>query len=114
MRSGRPSYHVKARWISCVDPETKTVEYYQLDQKGHLIKNEGMIKPSKTERFNSSHSHDPPDIIEPVVKASAESLVSIQNEEVVNSVEDFPFFDDELENELFVLDNRVCGDLLEF
>ena len=43
MRTGRPAFHVKAHWIS-IDIDGKST-FYELDNKGQLIKKNGMIQP---------------------------------------------------------------------
>lgn len=40
MRSGRPSYHIKANFISIFNVSTGTMIYFNLDNKGNLIKDE--------------------------------------------------------------------------
>ena len=111
MRSGRPSYHIKAQWISCFDPVTNVTEFYQLDNKGHTIKTNNRIIPQRTTKFEPSLAEDPP-IKETVVQASAEPVVSVQ-EEAVSSAEYCAFWDCDFENSLF--DESVMNDdLLEF
>ena len=112
MRSGRPSYHIKAQWISCFDPETNVVEFYQLDEKGHIIKTNNKIVPQKTTKFEQSLAEDPP-FKEPIVKASAEPVVKLQ-EEAASSAEFGPFMDCDLEFSLFEDCDIMTGDLLEF
>ena len=110
MRSGRPSYHVKAKWISCFDPISNKLEFYELDNKGNLVKINGNIKPSKVTTFHLSPSEDPPDIKTPVENVSTDFYVF--NEEAATSVEKFDldtFFDyTNVEDEAFI------GSLLEF
>ena len=42
IRTGRPVFHIKARWISFDGPDG--IEFYSLDSKGNLIKKDGKVK----------------------------------------------------------------------
>lgn len=48
MRSGRPAYHVKARFVSFYDIHNRSMIYFELDSKGNLKKNENGQFSSQT------------------------------------------------------------------
>lgn len=50
MRSGRPNYHIKARFISFYDFYNKTMTYFELDNKGNIIKDDKGKFSSHNER----------------------------------------------------------------
>jgi len=43
MRSGRPAYHIKAKWITFMNPNSK-MEYFELQTSGKIVKKENEIK----------------------------------------------------------------------
>ena len=44
MKTGRPSFHIKGRWVVFEIPGTERVAY-KLDEKGNPIKKNGFIQP---------------------------------------------------------------------
>ena len=44
MKTGRPSFHIKGRWVVFEIPGTQRVAY-KLDEKGNPIKVDGLIQP---------------------------------------------------------------------
>lgn len=46
MRTGRPVFHIKARWISIDTPDGSV--FYKLDDKGKLILVNGLVTPHHT------------------------------------------------------------------
>lgn len=62
MRSGRPSYHIKAKWITCMDPDTNKFEVFELDSKGNLVKINGEIVPHHVVPFQHEINLEPPDV----------------------------------------------------
>jgi hypothetical protein len=79
MKSGRPSYHIKARWISCVDPSTKEASLYKLDDKGCIVKTKGGIVPQKV--IYLEVNFDPPDPLandKKVIESDAAVLDSVK------------------------------------
>lgn len=43
IKTGRPSFHIKALWISFEDLETNTSQFLKLDSKGNIIKEKGLF-----------------------------------------------------------------------
>ena len=50
MKAGRPTYRVKARWIT-YDCDN-AVAFYELDSKGNLVKDNGKLKLHHTVQLN--------------------------------------------------------------
>lgn len=50
MKAGRPTYRVKARWITyeCDD----AVAFYELDSKGNIVKDHGKMRVHHSVKFN--------------------------------------------------------------
>ena len=45
MKSGRPAYHIRAKWITVsLDPRAPPI-FYELDKKGNLCKNNSQLIP---------------------------------------------------------------------
>lgn len=54
MENFRPSFHVPAVWLT-VDRPDGTVEYYQLDEEGNLVLNDGILAPHHIEKPTENH-----------------------------------------------------------
>lgn len=50
IRTGRPVFHIKAKWISFDGPDG--IEYYQLDSHGNLIKKDGKVNFELRKKIN--------------------------------------------------------------
>lgn len=51
MKAGRPTYRVKAKWVTFQGPEDET--FFELDQRGELIKvNKKELKPHHTKKIS--------------------------------------------------------------
>lgn len=46
MKAGRPSFHIKAHWITFIKMDGESIDY-KLDKYGCLIKNENVITASR-------------------------------------------------------------------
>lgn len=55
MKSGRPSFHIKGKWVVVNIPGSQRMAF-KLDDKGNVIKNEGKIEPDLTFDFNKADS----------------------------------------------------------
>jgi hypothetical protein len=57
MKAGRPSYHIRAKWITVQLPQGAV--YFELDQKGNLLAKLGEISTmvQRTPRNFTRHTH---------------------------------------------------------
>ena len=62
MRSGRPSYHIKAKWVTCFNPDSNIYDVYELDAKGNLVKSNGDIVPHHVVQIHQEINLEPPDV----------------------------------------------------
>lgn len=61
MHSGRPHYHVKAKFVHFTDIKTGKGEFFELDDKGALIKKgNGKIEPVRTIQYQINTGAPPP------------------------------------------------------
>lgn len=113
MRSGRPSYHVKARWISCIDPTTNDAELYKLDDKGNIIKTNGIIAPQRTISFkNGIDPPDPPDTRNEQIKSEAAVPTSV--DQVEQPISEIPFTFDEVDDFSLMNYDVIDTNLVDF
>jgi hypothetical protein len=71
MRTGRPAFHIKARWITLDLPAGSY--YYKLDEKGNLIHTNGQVI---AHRFVSAERETVDNERSPVARTSISELVT--------------------------------------
>lgn len=63
MHSGRPHYHVKAKWIAFTDYTSGKGEFFELDEKGNLLKkNAGKLEPTRVVQYQINTGAPPPPV----------------------------------------------------
>lgn len=78
MKAGRPTYRVKAKWVSFQGPDDET--FYELNQKGELIKVNRSLKPhhvrplSLTSKESNAVDSATSELVKPCLKLSSEPL----------------------------------------
>ena len=64
MRTGRPVFHVKARWVTIARPDG--THFFRLDDKGKLELHKGLIQPHHVVAWDTSAVNDT--VVEPEPK----------------------------------------------
>ena len=53
MKAGRPVNHIKAKWITLKSPDGKRVDFFELDEKGKILKKKDELVTPTITYFNA-------------------------------------------------------------
>jgi hypothetical protein len=95
MRTGRPAFHIKARWVT-LDLQNGSY-FYRLDDKGNLVRTDGRIAACKFVSKNAEVTEFPaacaPEVIVPLAVMAAPKVERMEMAEDWGGLYDFDFED---------------------
>ncbi|EAX81925.1 hypothetical protein TVAG_022860 [Trichomonas vaginalis G3] len=87
MRRGRPTQHTRAKWITYTSEGTE--KYYELDDKGRLVKTDNLLAPHHTAAFKFEFKPPPiPVLVKPSQVFTPNVILPLFNMLTLNSIQE--------------------------